>query len=149
MVENKKVLFICTGNSIRSQMAEGLMGTLGAGRWHAQSGGIIPSFVHPLAIQAMNEIGIDISHQTSKSLYQFLNERFDYIITLCDYAAAACPSFPGQGKRLHWSTEDPIGVVGTAEERLVFFRRVRDKIKTRIEKFLKSESSKSSFPPQR
>ena len=112
-----KVLFICTGNSIRSQMAEGLMETLGGEDWEVHSGGSIASFVHPLAVRAMSEIGIDISHHTSKSVLQFLNEEFDYVITLCDFAAASCPSIPGKGKRLHWPIDDPVGAVNFAGQR--------------------------------
>ena len=137
MTEVKKVLFLCTGNSARSQMAEGLLNVLGAGRWRAQSGGVFPSYVHPLAIRAMEEIGIDISQQTSKSMNQFLNEVFDYIITLCDEAAMSCPTFPGQGNRLHWSFEDPAAAIGTIEERSAVFRKVRDEIRTKIEELLK------------
>ncbi len=134
-----KVLFLCTGNSARSQMAEGLMRSLGLGLWEVKSGGLLPSYVHPLAIRVMEEIGIDISHQTSKSMEQFLNEEFDYIITLCDHAAMSCPTFPGQAKRLHWSLEDPAAAVGTIEQRLIVFRKIRDEIKTKIEELLKSE----------
>ena len=119
-------------------MAEGLLNHLGSGRWKAQSGGIFPSYVHPLAIKAMEEIKIDISQQTSKSMNQFLNEEFHYIITLCDEAVMSCPTFPSQGKRIHWSLEDPAAVIGTIEERLVVFRRIRDEIKAKIEDFLKS-----------
>jgi arsenate reductase len=137
----KKVLFLCTGNSVRSQMAEGLMKSLGLGQWKVESAGISPSYIHPLAIQAMKEIGIDISHQTSKSIDQFLNGDFGYIITLCDHAAQACPTFSGQGKRIHWPLEDPIASVGTIEQRLVVFRRIRDQIKIKIEALLKSEQS--------
>ena len=140
MSETKRVIFICTGNSIRSQIAEGLMRTLGGEKWSVRSAGVAPSYVHPLAIRVMEEIGIDISRQSSKSVNEFTHDEFDYIITLCDHAAATCPVFPGQGKRLHWSIEDPIGVVGSTEERLAFFRRVRNDIKKRIEEFLKSES---------
>jgi arsenate reductase len=141
MAEPKKVLFICTGNSIRSQMAEGLMKALGGQEWIVRSAGVLPSFVHPLAVRVMMEIEIDISDQKSKSVGPFVNEAFDVIITLCDHAAAACPTFPGQGKRLHWPIDDPVGAVGTLEERLVLFRKARDEIKTRIEEFLNSEST--------
>jgi arsenate reductase len=137
----KKVLFVCTGNSVRSQMAEGLLKTLGEGRWEVRSAGVIKSYVHPLAIRVMEEIGIDISRQTSKSMGKFANGKFDYVITLCDHAAQTCPTFGGRGQRLHWPFEDPAGAVGTTEERLVVFRRIRDAIKTKIEEFLKSESS--------
>lgn len=134
-----KVLFLCTGNSARSQMAEGLMRSLGLGLWEVKSGGLLPSYVHPLGIRVMEEIGIDISHQTSKSMEQFLNEDFDYIVTLCDHAAMSCPTFPGQAKRLHWSLEDPAAAVGTIEQRLIVFRKIRDEIKTKIEELLKSK----------
>ncbi len=136
-----KVLFLCTGNSARSQMAEGLMRSLGLGLWEVKSGGLLPSYVHPLAIRVMEEIGIDISHQTSKSMEQFLNEEFDYIITLCDHAAMSCPTFPGQAKRLHWSLEDPAAAVGTIEQRLRVFRKIRDQIKGKIEALLKLEGA--------
>ena len=129
----KKVLFLCTGNSARSQIAEGLMKSMGGERWEVKSAGILPSYVHPLAIRLMNEVGIDISNQTSKSQDQFLKEGFDYIIT-------PCPNFPGQGIRLHWSIEDPAMAIGTMEERVAVFRRARDEIRTRIELFLKSKS---------
>ena len=121
-------------------MAEGLLNKFGSGKWKAWSGGVFPSYVHPLAIRVMGETKIDISRQTSKSMDQFLNETFDYIITLCDEAAQSCPAFPGQGKRLHWPLEDPAAAIGTVEERLVVFRRIRDEIKTKIEEFLKSEA---------
>ena len=124
-------------------MAEGLVNALGEGKWKVQSAGIFPSYVHPLTIRVLEEIGIDISQQTSKSMNDFLNEEFDYIITLCDHAAMACPIFPGQSKRIHWPFEDPAAALGTIEERLVVFRRVRDQIKSKIEEFLKSESSES------
>jgi arsenate reductase len=136
----KKVLFLCTGNSARSQIAEGLMKSMGGEQWEVESAGILPSYVHPLAIRVMDEVGIDISKQTSKAQDQFLKEEFDYIITLCDHAAKACPNFPGQGSRIHWSIEDPAMAIGTIDQRVGVFRRARDEIRTRIEKFLKSES---------
>ena len=138
MTEVKRVLFLCTGNSARSQIAEGLLNALGSGQWEVQSAGIFPSYVHPLAIRAMEDIGIDISQQTSKSMDQFTNEKFDYVITLCDDAAKFCPTFLGGGKRLHWPFEDPAAAIGTIEERLLVFRRVRDELKIKIEEFLKS-----------
>jgi len=135
----KKVLFICTANSARSQLAEGLLKALGSGRWEARSGGIFSSYVHPLAIRVMEEIGIDISKQTSKSIDRLVKKKFDYIITLCDDAAKVCPNFPGAGKRYHWPFEDPAAAIGTVEERLAAFRKARDKIKMKIEEFLRSE----------
>ncbi len=137
----RKVLFVCTGNSVRSQMAEGLLKALRPGQWDVQSAGVLQSYVHPLAIQVMKEIRIDISKQTSKSWDRFVNEKFNYIITLCDHAAQFCPAFGGHGKRLHWPFEDPAGSTGTTDERLVVFRRIRDGIKKKIEEFLESESS--------
>jgi arsenate reductase len=122
-------------------MAEGWLKVLGFGQWEVRSAGTIQSYVHPLTIRVMEEIGIDISQQTSKSMDQFINQKFDYVITLCDDAAKFCPAFGGQGKRLHWPFEDPAGAVGTIEERLAVFRSVRDGIKRKIEEFLKSESS--------
>ena len=135
----RSVLFLCSGNSCRSQMAEGFMRHLSHGDWKVESAGIFPTYVHPLAIRVMEENGIDISGQTSKSMDLFLNETFDYVITLCDHAARFCPAFPGQGKRLGWSFDDPAAVVGTIEERLVVFRKVRDEIRGAIEELLKSE----------
>jgi arsenate reductase len=146
MARAKKVLFLCTGNSVRSQMAEGLLNALGSKQWKAKSGGVISSFVHPLAIQVMGEIGIDISKKTSKSMDQFIKQKFDYVITLCDDAAKFCPSFDGQGKRLHWPFEDPASATGTDEEKLEVFRRIRDEIKKKIERFLKPESSEPIDP---
>ena len=141
MNEKKRVLFLCSGNSARSQMAEGLMKSLGSDQWDVKSGGTFPSYVHPLAIRVMEEIGIDISQQTSKAYGQFLEEKFDYIITLCDQAAISCPAFPGDGVRIHWSLEDPVVAIGTIDERLVVFRRVRDEIKEKIEELLKSPTT--------
>jgi arsenate reductase len=125
-------------------MAEGFMRHLSHGSWRVESAGIFPTYVHPLAIRVMEEAGIDISGQTSKSMDLFLNETFDYVITLCDHAARFCPAFPGQGKRLGWSFDDPAAVVGTIEERLVVFRRVRDEIRAAIEELLKSEAPGSA-----
>lgn len=138
MTKKKKVLFLCWGNSARSQMAEGLMKSLGFEQWDVKSAGTFPSYVHPLAIRVMEEKKIDISEQTSKPYDQFLDETFDYVITLCDQAAASCPAFPGEGKRLHWPLEDPAMAIGTIDERMEVFRSVRDEIKTKIEELLKS-----------
>jgi arsenate reductase len=144
MTEKKKVLFLCWGNSARSQMAEGLMKSLGSEQWDVKSAGTFPSYVHPLAIRVMEEIGIDISQQTSKSYEQFLEERFDYLITLCDEASQTCPVFSGEGERLHWPLEDPATAIGTIDERMMVFRKVRDEIKTKIEELLKSLSTPPS-----
>ncbi len=147
MIPKKRVLFICTANSARSQMAEGFLNHLGQEHWRAESAGLFSSFVHPLAIRVMEETGIDISKQRSKSLDQFFGQEFDYLITLCDHAAQSCPVFPGHGKRLHWSLEDPAGAMGTMEERLNVFRRIRDEIRVRIEEFLKAHPSEEIKNP--
>jgi arsenate reductase len=145
MTEKKKVLFLCWGNSARSQMAEGLMKSLGSEQWDVKSAGTFPSYVHPLAIRVMEELEIDISQQTSKSYDQFLEERFDYLITLCDEAARTCPVSPDEGERFHWPVDDPATAIGTIDERLEVFRRVRDEIKTKVEEFLRSPPT-PSFP---
>jgi len=138
MTEKTRVIFLCSGNSARSQMAEGLMKSLGSDPWEVRSGGTFPTYVHPLAIRVMAEVGIDISQQVSKSFDEFLEEKFDYVITLCDQTAISCPAFPGQGKRIDWSLEDPSNAIGTIDERMVVFRRIRDEIKIRIEELLQS-----------
>jgi len=117
------------------------MRSLGTGMWNVNSAGVLSSFVHPLAIQVMKEIGIDISHQSSKSIDDFLNEEFDYVITLCDYAAMTCPTFPSSGERLHWPFEDPAAAIGTIEKRLAVFRKIRDEIRIKIEEFLKVQNA--------
>ncbi len=131
--ERVRVLFLCTHNSARSQMAEGLLRRLASEHFEVMSAGTEATHLRPLAVQAMDELGIDISAQESKTLERYLGERFDYVITVCDDANEACPTFPGARRRLHWSFEDPSQASGTEEERLQVFRLVRDKIKERIE----------------
>jgi arsenate reductase (thioredoxin) len=128
-----RVLFLCTHNSARSQMAEGLLRHLVGDRFEAVSAGTEATHVRPLAIRAMDEIGVDISGQESKTLQRYLEEPFDYVITVCDDANEACPFFPGAGSRLHWSFEDPSRAEGSEEERLAVFRSVRDRIKDRVQ----------------
>jgi arsenate reductase len=128
-----RVLFLCTHNSARSQMAEGLLRHLAGDRFEAMSAGTEATQVRPLAVRAMEEIGVDISHQASKTLERYLQEPFDYVITVCDDANEACPFFPGAQSRLHWSFEDPSKAEGSEEERLAVFRSVRDRIRDRIE----------------
>jgi arsenate reductase (thioredoxin) len=128
-----RVLFLCTHNSARSQMAEGLLRDRAGDRFEVMSAGTEATHVRPLAIRAMDEIGIDVSSQESKTLERYLAERFDYVITVCDEANEACPFFPGAKKRLHWSFKDPSQAEGSEEERLAVFRRVRDDIRERIE----------------
>ena len=132
MSEKARVLFLCTHNSARSQMAEGLLRHLAGDRFEAHSAGTKVTHVRPLAIRAMNEIGVDISEQESKTLESYLGEPFDYVITVCDDANEACPFFPGAKKRLHWSLPDPSDAKGSEEERLAVFRSVRDQLGDRV-----------------
>ena len=136
----KKVLFICTHNSARSQMAEGLVNHDLAGKVQAFSAGTEPTFVHPLAMAAMGEVGIDISRQRSKSLDEFAGEKFDLVITLCDHAAESCPVFFGGTRRMHMGFPDPSAAAGTEEEKLSFFRKVRGQILEEIIGFLSSQA---------
>jgi arsenate reductase (thioredoxin) len=134
--DRNKVLFLCTHNSARSQMAEGLLRTLAGDRFEAYSAGTEATRVRPLAIRAMDEIGVDISGQKSKTMDRHLQESFDYVITVCDDANEACPHFPGAVNRLHWSFEDPSKAEGSEEEQFEVFRSVRDQIRERIEQDL-------------
>ena len=129
-------MFLCTHNSARSQMAEGLLRHLAGDSFEAHSAGTEATHVRPLAIRAMEEVGVDISGQESKTLERYLEEPFDYVITVCDDANEACPFFPGAKNRLHWSFEDPSRAEGSEEERLAVFRSVRDRIGQRIEREL-------------
>ena len=136
----RRVLFICTHNSARSQMAEGLLRHLGNERFEVFSAGTEATFVRPMAIQAMAELGIDISHQQSKTLDRYLGEPLDDVITVCDTAAEACPVFPGATRRRHWSFEDPSKASGSEAEQLGVYRKVRDEICSRIENELLSDA---------
>ena len=139
MNNKKRVLILCTGNSARSQMAEGLLRELGEGKFEVESAGVAPSSVRPEAVEAMREIGIDISGHHSKSVDEFGGQQFDYIITVCDNAKENCPVFPGQAKRIHQSFEDPPPeTVGDYESRLKIFRRVRDEILEWLKAFVDS-----------
>ena len=129
----KRVLFLCTHNSARSQMAEGLLRKLGGDQFEAFSAGTEATYVRPLAIRAMADLGIDISGQDSKTLDRYLNERFDAVITVCDQANEVCPVFFGARERLHWSFPDPSRAEGTEEQQLEVYREVRDAIRERIE----------------
>lgn len=135
MKDKKRVLILCTGNSARSQMAEGLLREIGGGRFEVESAGVIASFVRPQAIEAMKEIGIDISGHRSKSVEEFTGQNFDYVITVCDNAKESCPVFPGNVKRIHWSFDDPAEATGSDEEKLALFRRVRDEIRDKLTSF--------------
>ena len=138
----KNVLFLCTGNSARSQMAEGLLRHLRGKEFEVFSAGVAPKGVHPAAIQVMKEIGIDISQQQSKHVDDLLVQEFDYITTLCDHAAQNCPVFSGKGQRVHHAFSDPAAVQGNDHEVLEAFRKVRDELKQFILSF---ESDKGTL----
>lgn len=131
-----RVLFLCTGNSCRSQMAEALLRRDGLTTVEVCSAGTQPSAVNPNAIRAMAEIGVDISSHASKGWDAFLNETFEYVITLCGDAEESCPVFPGKPLRLHWPLPDPAKAEGTEEQRMQMFREVRDEIAHRVEDLL-------------
>jgi arsenate reductase len=137
-MSKQRVLFLCTHNSARSQMAEGLLRALAGERFEAQSAGTEQTRVHPLAIRAMAERGIDISGHTSKLFTGLLAEPWDYVITVCDDANERCPFLPGSVKRLHWSFEDPSRAAGDEEARLAAFRRIRGEIEARLSEWLAS-----------
>lgn len=140
MNEKPRVLILCTGNSARSQMAEGLLRQLGEDRFEVHSAGTKASLVRPEAIQVMREIGIDITSHRSKNVDEFAGQEFDYVITVCDHANEACPVFPGKTQRLHQSFEDPPAPgVGNEEFRLNIFRRVRDDIRAWLGEFAKAQ----------
>ncbi|MFM8176627.1 MAG: arsenate reductase ArsC [Candidatus Limnocylindrus sp.] len=127
-----RVFFLCTHNSAHSQMAEALLRARSRGRVAVESAGTEQTFVRPLALRALAEIGIDASAQTSKTLDRFLDEHFDYVITVCDAANDACPTFPHAGAREHWSLPDPSKATGSEEQQLEVFREVRDDLERRI-----------------
>lgn len=131
-----KVMFLCTGNSCRSQMAEGFAKHFGKELLETHSAGLLSTRVHPRAISVMKELGIDISMQKSKTIDISLLNEMDIIITLCGNAEASCPMTPPHIKRLHWPIDDPVGTIGTEEEIMREFRRARDEIKERMVKFI-------------
>jgi arsenate reductase len=129
MSDKKRVLILCTGNSARSQMAEGLLRHDAGDRFEVESAGTKPGSLRPEAIAVMSEIGIDISRRRSKNVDEFTGQKFDYVITVCDNARETCPVFSGAAEKLHRSFEDPAAFVGSNEERLALFRRVRDELR--------------------
>jgi arsenate reductase len=135
-----RVLFLCTGNSARSQMAEGYLRQLADDRFQVYSAGTHPVGLNPKAVAAMKEVGIDISNHHSKSVDEFVGQQFDYVITVCDSAKESCPIFPGAANRLHYSFPDPAAAQGSAEAQMAVFRRVRDEIRLRLREFLRNES---------
>jgi len=134
-METKRVLILCTGNSARSQMAEGLLRHDSGERFEVESAGTSPSSVRPEAIAVMRELGIDISGHRSKSVKEFDGQTFDYVITVCDSAREACPVFFGSARRLHHSFDDPAALHGSEEEGLRLFRRVRDELRSYLADF--------------
>ena len=137
---HERVLILCTGNSARSQMAEGLLRQDGGGRFDVESAGTHPSRVRPEAIAVMHEIGIDISSHRSKSVAEFEGQRFDVVITVCDHANETCPIFPGTPGRIHGSFPDPAAVEGDEATRLDAFRRVRDALRVWLAQFASSRT---------
>ncbi|HTS60989.1 MAG TPA: arsenate reductase ArsC [Candidatus Acidoferrales bacterium] len=135
MTVKKRVLILCTGNSARSQMAEGLLRHDAGDRFEVFSAGTKPGLVRPEAIAVMRELGIDISGHRSKSVDEFAGQSPDYVVTVCDNARESCPVFPGQSIRIHHAFDDPAGVQGSAEERMAVFRRVRDELRRYLRDF--------------
>ncbi|RJQ41199.1 MAG: arsenate reductase ArsC [Anaerolineaceae bacterium] len=138
-----RVLFLCTSNSARSQMAEAFLRKYGGDRFEVFSAGLEPKEIHPMTIQVMQEIGIDISGQTSKGIDTFLGKvLFQYLITVCDDAEKNCPTiWPGVNQRFHWSFEDPAAFEGADKEKLAKFREIRDKIKQRIKSWVEEQNT--------
>jgi arsenate reductase (thioredoxin) len=141
MSDKKRVLILCTGNSARSQMAEGLLRHDAGETFDIESAGTKPGFVRPEAIAVMKELGIDISGHRSKNVDEFHGQQFDYVITVCDNARESCPVFFGAAQRLHRDFEDPAALTGSEEERLAGFRRVRDELRTYLAQFARSSST--------
>lgn len=136
----KRVLILCTGNSCRSQMAEGFWNQLGAGEWKAVSAGSNPAgYVHPLAIEVMREAGVELEEARSKHLREFAEDSLDLVVTVCDSANESCPVFPGVKEKLHWPFEDPAHASGAEQEKLSVFRRVRDEIREKISNYLSGQ----------
>jgi len=140
-----KVLFLCTGNSARSQMAEAFLRTLAGDKYEAYSAGLEPEEIHPLTRAVMEEIGIDISSQYSKALKDYMGKmHFGYLITVCSEADKRCPSvFPGMGQRLHWDLEDPAKFIGSEEEKLQKFREIRDQIRLNIQSWIEAHADEA------
>lgn len=135
-VRPKKVLLVCTHNSVRSQMAEAFMRSMAADRFIVHSAGTEPTGVDPTVVRVMGEVDIDISGWMSKSIVEFVGQRFDCVLTLCDSARQSCPDFPGAADRLHWDLPDPGSAAGTPEEQLELFRGIRDRIRELVTDFL-------------
>ena len=140
-MEKPRVLFLCTGNSARSQMAEALLRKMAGNHFEVHSAGLEPTVIHPMTIKVLEEIGIDASEQYAKPLTIYLGKtHFSYLITVCANAEKNCPFFPGMGQRLHWPFDDPAGFEGSEKEKLDFFRTVRDQIQARIQQWLAEQN---------
>ena len=138
MLDKKNIIFICTGNACRSQIAHGLIEHIAGDRFNVFSAGSYPNRVHPMSIKIMEEIGIDISHHTSDHVDEYLDKGIDIVITVCDNAKKLCPIYPGNVDRIHWSIDDPFRGWEYNENQIDFFRHTRQEIKDRILDFLKS-----------
>src|SRR3989338_287187 len=132
----KRVLFLCTGNSARSQMAEGFLRHMAGDRFEVFSAGVKPTAVNLLVIKVMAEIGIDISKHMSKSVMEFIDQNFDYVVTVCGNAQKTCPVFPGEHEKIHWDLEDPAASEGSEEDKLKVFRKIRNDIKNNVLVFI-------------
>ena len=137
-MSNTRVLFLCTGNSARSQMAEGFLRKVAGNRFEAHSAGLEPKGLHPLTVKVMEEVGVDMSGHTSKGFDTYLGKMlFQYLVTVCDEAENNCPTvWPGVSNRLHWHFKDPAAFIGTEEEKLTKFRQVRDQIEQKIKAWI-------------
>jgi arsenate reductase len=145
-MRKKNVLILCTGNSARSQMAEGLLRHEAGDRFEVFSAGTKPTQVRLEAIAVLDELGIDISGQRSKHVDEFVSQPLDFVITVCDHAKESCPIFPAKAQRLHWPFEDPAAVEGTEEERNAAFRRIRDQIQSRVRTWLQDSTDQAEMP---
>ena len=143
----QRVIFVCTHNSARSQMAEGMLRSWAGDRFEVLSAGTEATRVRPEAIAAMAEIGIDISDHTSTTLEPFLGASFDWLITVCDQANESCPTIPGVERRLHWSIDDPSAASGDEPTRLAAFREARDRLRERVEAFVRAADRRAPTPP--
>ena len=140
-MEKTRVLFLCTGNSARSQMGEAFLRSIAGDKYEAHSAGLEPTEIHPFTKEVMAEVGIDIGQQYSKDLDVYMGKiHFGYLITVCSEAEKRCPTaFPGMGIRLHWDIEDPAKFIGTEEEKLIKFREIRDIIKKKVQDLVSSQ----------
>lgn len=140
-MNKKRVLFVCVHNSARSQIAEAFLKKFGGDRFEVESAGLEPGKLNPVVVDVMREVGIDISQNKTKSVFDFYKQgrQYDYVITVCDESqSGACPVFPGKGERIHWGFVDPSGLTGSSDEKLMKTREVRDQIETKVKDWLKA-----------